>query len=60
MKPTENFRMKKETKRIIALGKLKNPNERVHWKQMMIQAQLHEEKAKQTKIKESNKIINDE
>jgi hypothetical protein len=41
MKPSATFKLSKETKRILALSKWKNKDQRDAWKRSMIQAELH-------------------
>lgn len=42
----KDFKLSKETKRILALGKFKSDHERGAWKRAMIEAQLVSEKFK--------------
>jgi len=50
MIPDKNFRMKAETKRMVALMK-GTKEDKNHFKNMMIQAQLHEEAARRAALK---------
>jgi hypothetical protein len=50
MKPTKDFRLSKESKR--ALSIIIDKNMRGGWKNMLIEAELAEKKAKLAKIKE--------
>jgi hypothetical protein len=49
MKPTKDFKISKQTKRMMAT--FKDPVERHAWKNMMIQAELAEKQAKNEKFK---------
>jgi hypothetical protein len=40
MKPSATFKLSKETKRSLALGRWKNKDQRDAWKRSMIQAEL--------------------
>ncbi len=51
MTPDKNFRMKKSTKRILALSSFKDAHDRGYFKRMMIVAQLEEEAAKKAALK---------
>jgi hypothetical protein len=51
MTPDKNFRMKASTKRMLALSKFKNSDDRAQFKRMMIQAQLSEEAARRAALK---------
>ena len=51
MKPNKDFRLSKETKRILALM---DGDRRGHWKKMMIDAEIAEKTAKFAKLKERN------
>ena len=51
MKPNKDFRLSKESKRILALM---DGERRGHWKKMMIDAEISEKLAKFAKIKERN------
>ena len=46
MKANKDFRMNKETKRLLALGKYRSNDERAAFRRAMIDAQLTSEKAK--------------
>lgn len=41
MTPNSSFRMSKQTKRTLALGRFHSEQQRNDWKRAMIQAQLH-------------------
>ena len=41
LKPTANYRMSKQTKRTLALGKFRSEEDRNTWKRAMIQAELY-------------------
>ena len=50
-KPNKDFKLSKETKRILALM---DGEKRSHWKKMMIDAEISEKMAKFAKIRERN------
>ena len=51
MKPNKDFKLSKQTKRILARM---DGEQRTHWKKMMIDAEISEKMAKAAKIKERN------
>ena len=51
MKSDKNFKMKSQTKTMLALGKFRNTEDRNSWKRAMINAQLHEEAARRAGLK---------
>ena len=51
MRTSKDFRLSKETKRILALM---DGDKRAHWKKMMISAEVAEKNAKFAKLKERN------
>jgi hypothetical protein len=57
LKPDKNFRMSKQTKRFMALGKWKTDEERNAYKRAMINAQLSEEVAKRQSIKRDREDV---
>lgn len=40
LKPTASFKLSKQTKRTLALGKFKNEHDRATWRRAMIDAEL--------------------
>jgi hypothetical protein len=56
MIPDKNFRMKKSTKTLLALGKFKDAHERGAFKRSMIDAQLREEAAHRAALKSKDKV----
>ena len=50
MKPNKDFKMSKANKRVLAT--FIDPQERSHWKRMLIDAQLAEKQASLAKFKE--------
>lgn len=55
MKTSGTFKINKQTKRYMALGKFKDEHDRGHFKRMMIEAQVAAEQAKHMKIDKSLK-----
>ena len=51
MKPNKDFKLSKQTKRILALM---DGEKRSHWKKMMIDAEVSEKNAKFAKLRERN------
>ena len=48
MKPNKDFRLSKSTKRVLSF--MLDSNKRGHWKNMMIQAEMAEKRAKLAKL----------
>lgn len=57
LRPDKNFKMHKQTKRILALSNFRSEEDRNSWKRAMIDAQLHEEYAKRTSIKRDKEDV---
>jgi|LakMenE01Jun11ns_1017448.scaffolds.fasta_scaffold9929652_4 hypothetical protein len=57
LKPDKNFKMHKQTKRILALSNFKTEEDRNAWKRAMINAQLHEESAKRSSLKREKEDV---
>lgn len=51
MTPDKNFKMKSSTKTLLAVGKFRSPEDRAHFKRMMIDAQLSGETARRAALK---------
>jgi hypothetical protein len=58
IKPDKNFRMHSSTKTMLA--QFIDPHERGHFKRLMIQAQLYEEKAKKENFKRKHNATGEE
>jgi hypothetical protein len=57
LKPDKNFKMNKQTKRYLALGKFKSEEDRSAFKRAMISAQLSEEAAKRQSFKREKEDV---
>lgn len=57
LKPDKNFKLAKQTKRFMALGKFKTNEDRNAFKRAMISAQLSEEAAKRQSLKREKEDV---
>lgn len=57
LKPTANYKMSKQTKRTLALGKFRSEEDRNAWKKSMIQAELYAALAPKKEKKPRNGTI---
>jgi hypothetical protein len=57
LKADKNFKMAKQTKRFLALGKYKSEEDRSAFKRAMINAQLSEEAAKRQSFKREKEDV---
>jgi hypothetical protein len=57
LKPDRNFKMAKQTKRILALGRFSSEEDRHSYKRAMINAQLAEEASKRTPLKRDKEDV---